>query len=451
MSLNELSNKLLKMNLSKIIIFLSLGVCFHSYGQEDRSPVYLTFLEAINIASSENLSIAAYNTEELATISDLNDAKSMTLPKFTTSATYQRFSKINLYDGVLGDSKQISKPPNANSGHVGIEGFLNIYKGGKQKSLVEIATNKNELAGIGTEERTADVSLQIVQLYADLVRLLYLKKITIEQINRAQKRLDNITSLYNNGKVTRSDLLRAELMLSKVTLDHNEAKNDYSISNKKLNALINFPESEVIIPSDTLAFKTVDTSSLMEIIHGSSQPYAVQKNEKIIDISEAQVELIKADNLPSLALIGAYGFNYPNNLVLPAMDQTYAVGFVGLRLSYDISSLYQNRHKVHASKFRLEELKLHNKYITYNLQQEKQSLFIKYSEAQNRIEVSEKSIEQARSNYEIINTKYFNQLALLTDLLDADNLYQQSKYDHIKAEISAVIIYYKLLYLTAQL
>ena len=72
-------------------------------------------------------------------------------------------------------------------------------------------------------------------------------------------------------------------------------------------------------------------------------------------------------------------------------------------------------------------------------------------EALNRINVTKKSIAQAAANYDIINKKYFNQLALLTDLLDADNLYQQSKYDYIKAQIYARTIYYRILYITGQL
>jgi outer membrane protein len=58
---------------------------------------------------------------------------------------------------------------------------------------------------------------------------------------------------------------------------------------------------------------------------------------------------------------------------------------------------------------------------------------------------------QAQTNYKIVNTKYLNQLSLLTDLLDADNLYQESRFNLVKAQTDALAIYYHILYTTGHL
>ena len=65
--------------------------------------------------------------------------------------------------------------------------------------------------------------------------------------------------------------------------------------------------------------------------------------------------------------------------------------------------------------------------------------------------MAEKSIEQATANLKIVSTKYFNQLALLTDLLDADNLYLESSFNLVKAQTDATGYYYRLLYATGKL
>ena len=64
--------------------------------------------------------------------------------------------------------------------------------------------------------------------------------------------------------------------------------------------------------------------------------------------------------------------------------------------------------------------------------------------------VIKKSIEQAEANYNIQNIKYANQLTLLTDLLEADNLYQESRLNYIQANIAALSIYYRLLFITGK-
>jgi outer membrane protein len=83
--------------------------------------------------------------------------------------------------------------------------------------------------------------------------------------------------------------------------------------------------------------------------------------------------------------------------------------------------------------------------------EEANALHIKYSESLHRISVAESSIEQASANYKIVSAKYFNQLALLTDLLDADNLYLESKYNLIRSQTDALAFYYRLLYTSGRL
>ncbi|WP_431200406.1 TolC family protein [Mucilaginibacter sp. P25] len=150
-------------------------------------------------------------------------------------------------------------------------------------------------------------------------------------------------------------------------------------------------------------------------------------------------------------MYSAYGFNYPNTIFYPPVDQGYSIGFVGFKIQYNISSIYLNKYKSSASRIRLQELQYVQQNISDNVKQEANSLLIKYREALSRIAVNEKSIAQAKVNYRIINAKYLNQLALLTDLLDADNLYQETRYNLVQAQTVAQLIYYRLLFTSGKL
>jgi len=106
---------------------------------------------------------------------------------------------------------------------------------------------------------------------------------------------------------------------------------------------------------------------------------------------------------------------------------------------------------VAAAKLRVKELEVQQAAYSDNVQTEIKSYYIKYREALTRITVNERSVEQALVNYRIVNTKYLNQLSLLTDLLDADNLYQESRFNLIKAQTDALAIYYHILYTSGNL
>ncbi|MCS3801193.1 TolC family protein [Niastella sp. OAS944] len=419
--------------------------------QVESSTVKFSLEGAIRYAKASNKLIGVMKTEENAAQLDLEDARMGALPRIASNATYQRFTKVTLYKDVLGESHTITKPPNANAGGLNIEAGFNLYSGGRHRAVINDLKHKEELAGINTKEQEANIGLQVALQYLDMVRVYYQEQLIKDQIERAQTRSKNINAYYVNGKVTKSDLLRAEVLLANALLSETANKNDYLISNQRLNTLLNLDECTKIIPVDTALLVLPDSLEFEAMLKDLSGTYSIIKAGKNIELQKNRTVLAKSSNLPTVTLFGGYGFNYPNTLVFPPQAQTVAVGMAGVRVTYEISSLYQNKNKVRASAIRETELKQQKDWIEDNIVQEVKALAIKYNETAKRMLVIKKNIEQTEANYNIQNMKYANQLSLLTDLLDADNLYQESRYNYIQAHIAALSIYYRMLFITGKL
>ena len=60
------------------------------------------------------------------------------------------------------------------------------------------------------------------------------------------------------------------------------------------------------------------------------------------------------------------------------------------------------------------------------------------------MEALELSVRQAEENYRIMRNRYMNQLAILTDLLDADNLRLNAELQLTTARTRVVYTYYEL-------
>jgi len=433
-------------------IIFRLGICLFCLSTSVKAQtIHLSLNEAIRQAKEQNRLVGVLKTEESATRLDLEEAKTGALPRINTNASYQRYTKITIFDGVLGESHTINKPPNANGGNLALESSFNLYAGGRQRSVVTDMKHKNELASINTKEQEANIGLQVTLQYLDMIRLYFQEQLIKDQIDRARTRSKNIAAFYTNGKVTKSDLLRADVLLSNVLLSETANLNDYLISNQRLNTLLNLDMSTKIIPVDTTSLNLADSLSVDGLLKDYSGTYAILKAKKGIELQENRTKLAKSFNQPSVALMAGYGFNYPNTVIFPPKAETFAVGLAGIKVSYDISALYHNKHKVRSSRLRETALKQQKEWIEDNVQQEARALAVKYNEAVNRMLVVQKSIEQAKANYNIQNTKYLNQLSLLTDLLEADNLYQESRFNYIQANVAALSIYYRLLFITGKL
>jgi outer membrane protein TolC len=216
--------------------------------------------------------------------------------------------------------------------------------------------------------------------------------------------------------------------------------------------LLNLPDSVHLAPADSAGMPKPAINSLLSFIEAAGvTAYSVQKAAENIELQKARLKGIQSNSKPSLGFYTAYGLNYPNYLFFPPVDQAYAIGFVGLKAQYSISSLYHNKSKLAAAKLRVKELEMQQQANNDNVRTEASSYYIKYAEALTRISVNERSVEQAQVNYRIVNTKYLNQLSLLTDLLDADNLYQESRFNLIRAQTTALGIYYTILYISGNL
>ena len=117
---------------------------------------------------------------------------------------------------------------------------------------------------------------------------------------------------------------------------------------------------------------------------------------------------------------------------------------VGLSLSYPLSALYRNKHRINEAK-RQAEL-----YVNAEERQKQQiritvrNAYLKHSEALARVDALKLSVKQAEENYRIMRNRYLNQLAILTDLLDADNLRLNAELQLTTARTQVIYTYYEL-------
>jgi len=412
----------------------------------------MSLQDVLQLAKQKNKQISISQTEEDAVNTELRDAQISKLPQVNINGSYQRFSKVTFYDGGLSDGHSISRPPTPNSAALGLDAAVTLFAGGRQNAAIREQEIRKDIASLNTLDLSGNIFLQAISAYLNIIRLQEQDTVIIEQIRRAETRYKNIEALFRNQRVTRSDLLRAKLILDNQKLSREQNENDLAIATSRLNVLLDLPPHTQIIPTDSVSGEKPASTSLTALVDNVRETsYAVLRSQQQQKLQENRLKAIRGAYLPTLQAFSAYGVNYPNNLMFPPVDQAYSVGFVGLRAQYNLSSLYHNRNKEKAAKLRLNALQTQESAIRDNVADEANALYIKYNESLDRITVAESSIEQASANYKIVSAKYFNQLALLTDLLDADNLYLESKYNLIKSQTDALAFYYRLLYTSGKL
>ena len=124
---------------------------------------------------------------------------------------------------------------------------------------------------------------------------------------------------------------------------------------------------------------------------------------------------------------------------------------IGLSVSVPIFSLYKSSHKVRESRLAVS---LHRNAEEQEMQRIRvrvRTALLRHREAVQQVEALQLSERQARENYRIMQNRYLNQLAILTDLLDANSVRLDVELQLTEARTRVIYTYHQLLRACGQL
>ncbi|MFD1139515.1 TolC family protein [Larkinella insperata] len=410
----------------------------------------LTLAEAWQKAEASNKTVQQGALAVAASEQRVRDAKAERLPDINAGTEYARISSFPVYENGLFN-EPTNLPILHNSFQLETEAYLNLYNGHKLRTRIESEEVAHRLVTEQKAQATSDVKLRVTAVFLDLQRNRIFRDLIHQDIQEARKRLDQIRELHKNGVVLRSDLLRAELQLSRQQMKQVEIKNNINLANQKLDLLIGLPDTTRIRPSDelqTVPLAGTYTDYLADAYDGS---HALKLASQQTQRRELQSKEVQANRQPKVGLFARYQYAYPQILFYPYAPSLYGFGQAGLKISYPISSLYHNKHKEQAARMDLQRQQVAQTEVKDEVKQAVNEAYTRYQESLQRIDVAQLNIKQAAENYRIVNNSYFNQLALLTDLLDADNQQLQAQFDLASARLTSQLHYYQLLNATGKL
>ena len=156
----------------------------------------------------------------------------------------------------------------------------------------------------------------------------------------------------------------------------------------------------------------------------------------------------KAESLPSIAVVAENQLFGPYTQDLIPKDCNVNVWFVGIGIKYGLGSIWKNRHDI--SKARIEHqqsqeaLELALEEVEKGVHAGYTNLLTSYAE----VITQQKQVELANQNYDVVQNRYQNELALLTDMVDASNMKLSAEMALVNARIGMLYNFYKLKYIT---
>lgn len=318
-----------------------------------------------------------------------------------------------------------------------------LYQGGKIHYSIRKADLQKSVASLQTATDRADVKLSLLEQYMSLFSLYRQHDVLTRNIEESERRLKDIRQMKKEGLITNNDVLRSEMQLTNDRLSLTETENSIILVSQQLNILLGIDENRLLLPDTTLLYRAVALEQYDDYVaQACMNDPAIRLLREQTEVARNDVRLAKAANLPNVSL---YASNTLARPISRTMVDMYNNNWnIGLSVSYPLSSLYKNNHKIKESKLAVtlsqntEEQKIQQ--IKVNVR----TAYLRHREALQQVEALKLSVKQAQENYRIMQNRYLSQLAILTDLLDANSVRLNAELQLTSARTRVIFTYYQL-------
>lgn len=435
--------------LRRYSVLWAVVCCCAAAGAEE--PVrYLTVEELFRLGVENSLQIKASVLNQQLAWQEEKAARTEHLPEVNISATGSYVGQPTVFRQGLRHGVHPDYPDWSQSYRA--ELAQPIYAGGRIRHTVTRAALEKQLADLSTERDKAALKLFLMEKYLNLFELYKERKVLDQNIEEAQRRLHDIRQRRKEGMLTQNDVIRSELQLTDYTLARQESENDIRIVSQQLDLILGLEETTVLEPDSNLLLFSPPVRSYEDYLSEAAENYPELKMARQnISIAQEDLSIVRAGYLPSLSLGASNVLGRPIAGSSPVQDVFMNSWNVSLALSYRIGSLYKNRRQVNISREMISLQENRQEQIRQELRRNIRAACIKHGEALDRVKALTLAVSQANENYRIVQNKYLNQLAILTDLLDASSVRLQAELQLTAARTNVIYTYYQLLRATGKL
>ena len=425
------------------IALSSGGVC--AFGQS-----VITLEEIFEVAETNSIQLRESLAAQTEAEREISVARAGRLPDINAS-----MSLSYIGDGFT-TRRNFSDYQKAPIPHFGNALSLNItqpiYTGGAVTSAIELAELKSTAARYATDFQRDNIRFQLTGFYLDIYKYTNLRTVVEGNIAAAQKVLREMRARYDQGTALQNDITRYELLVSKLELQLVKINNTIDILNTNLVTTAGLAEGTVIIPDSTILARSLpnDGAAWWQAEAEANSP-SLSLARSGVEISRKAESLVRAERMPKIGLQAGWSIDGPILVEVPPINRNLSYWYVGVGISYNISSLYKSNKSLSrsraATRSAIERLEATRETVTLAVNAD----HVRYLEAYEELKTQQKSVELAERNYRTTATRYSTDMALITDMLDAANSKLDAEQQLVNARINIIYYYYKLLFTTGKI
>ncbi len=415
-------NALVRGILQMLAIALGLLLTAECYGEE-ALPV-ITIPGGLKIATENNRIVKIASRDRDISFADVMIARSRYLPGINASLSqtflaYQPGARFGAQAVPTAERSSLS---------YGFDVQQTLFDFGARSSRYEATRTALDTARLNIDRVRNLVALDFILTYFDLLETEKMEAVAQREVERLASHYNTARDLYNEGVITKNDLLQAEVRLSDAQQRLLTVGNVRSVNASRINNILSRPlgagvrtvETPARIPSEPELNRAWETAENQRI-----ELKAIDHELRIADLEE---RLRRSEYFPRIFAQG--GYSYTQNLYLTHEDNwTLKLG-----LTMNIFNGGSTRAEITKIGYRKERLLDQRRKLADDIKLEVEKSYFDMKSAMERIKVTKDAISQAEENLKINKTRYQEGIGTSTDVLDAITLLTIAETNYYRAE-----------------
>ena len=311
-----------------------------------------------------------------------------------------------------------------------------LFMGGAIIAMNKMADISEDMAENSMAARRQATIYKIDQAYWQVVSLHHKKQLAESYLDLVKKLDSDVHKMIDEGVATRSDGLSVDVKVNEAEMTLTKVNDGLVLSRMLLNQLVGLPLNEQV----TLADEQAEQIAVVELVPQLDVDAAVENRPELkilqntVDLSKQSTNILRAGNLPQVALTGGYAVSNPN--LLNGFQRKFGgLWNVGVMVRVPLWNWGDVMYKVRAAKgaTSIANLELAEARDLIELQVN-QSTF-KVDEANKKLTMAQSNIQRADENLRMANLGFQEGVITPTTVMEAQTAWLQAQSQKIDAEI----------------
>ena len=311
-----------------------------------------------------------------------------------------------------------------------------VFMGGSIVALNRLADINERMARNSADAKEQATIYATDKAYWQVVSLRHKQRLAQAYLDLVKKLDDNVNKMIEEGVATRSDGLSVDVKVNEAEMTLTKVNDGLVLSRMLLCQTIGLPVNEdIVLPEEEAEnIAAVAVTPQLDVKQALENRHELKQLENMADMSRQATNILKAGNLPMVALMGGYSVSNPNTF--NGFEKKFG-GFwnVGVLVRIPIWNWGDVMYKVRASKGATTILNLELEEVKEKIELQATQTAYQMEEANKRLTMAESSVKRADENLRTANLGFAEGVITPTTVMEAQTAWLQAQSQKIDAEI----------------